>query len=211
MINWIKKNPHAFWTLLLPYIIFLYFLPEHLITDNYWVSYIPLDDFVPFFPPFVVFYCLWFPMLFFTGLWLLLKDGQGFKRYMLFCAAAYTLSAAFFILFPNGQDLRPVVFTNDNVFTGIIKELYKTDTNTNVLPSMHVVLCIGVILCIFGTKTIHNKLIKPSVLILSILIMLSTVLIKQHSVLDIFVGLPYGAAVYGFVYFITQKTLKKER
>jgi hypothetical protein len=38
-------------------------------------------------------------MLFFTGLWLLLKDGKGFKRYMLFCAAAYTLSAAFFLLF----------------------------------------------------------------------------------------------------------------
>jgi predicted membrane channel-forming protein YqfA (hemolysin III family) len=47
-------------------------------------------------------------MLFFTGLWLLLKDGEGFKKYMLFLSVAYTIGAVFYILFPNGQDLRPL-------------------------------------------------------------------------------------------------------
>jgi membrane-associated phospholipid phosphatase len=210
MFKWIKKNPHAYWALLLPYIIFLYFLPEYLVTDNYWVSYISLDDLIPFFPPFVVFYCLWFPMLFFTGLWLLLRDGQGFKRFMVFCAAAYTISAAIFILFPNGQDLRPAVFESQTVFTRIIGGLYAVDTNTNVLPSMHVVLCVGVMFCICGTKTIRLKIIKPLVVLLNILIILSTVFIKQHSVLDIFTGLPYGALIYGLTYILTDKILKKE-
>jgi membrane-associated phospholipid phosphatase len=205
MIKWIKNNTHAGWALLLPYIIFLYFLPEHLVRDKYWVSYIPLDDLIPFFPPFVVFYCLWFPMLFFTGLWLLLKDGKGFKRYMLFCAAAYTLSAAFFLLFPNGQDLRPACFEVKTLFTSIIGGLYRADTNTNVLPSMHVVLCVGVVLSVYGTGTIGSKLIKAAILVLNILIILSTMLIKQHSVLDIIVGIPWGAAVYGLVYLCTQR------
>jgi membrane-associated phospholipid phosphatase len=70
---------------------------------------------------------------------------------------------------------------------------------------MHVVLCVGVVLSVYGTGTIGSKLIKAAILVLNILIILSTMLIKQHSVLDIIVGIPWGAAVYGLVYLFTQR------
>ena len=46
-------------------------------------------------------------------------------------------------VFPNALNLRPTVFPRDNMFTDMVKVLYKTDTPTNVLPSIHVFNSIG--------------------------------------------------------------------
>lgn len=40
--------------------------------------------------------------------------------------------------YPNAQHLRPVEFPRDNIFTDVVRWLYKTDTPTNILPSIHV-------------------------------------------------------------------------
>ncbi len=205
---WLRSNRHAWWSLCLPYIIFMFLLPERLVTADYWVSYVPLDDYIPFFPPFVVFYCLWFPMLFFTGLWLLLKDGDGFRKYMLFMSLAYTLGAAIYILFPNGQDLRPAAFETRDIFTRLVGRLYGVDTNTNVLPSMHVVGCFGIAAAVYETKTIRRKWVRRLTVLLSLLVMLSTVFIKQHSVLDLAAGLVYGAMIYVIIYVFIFGLLK---
>ncbi len=211
ILTWCGQNRHVWWTLCLPYIIFMFFLPEHIVTADYWVSYSVLDSYIPFFAPFVIFYCIWFPMLFFTGLWLLLKDGDGYKKYMLYMTAAYTIGAVIFLLFPNGQDLRPQVFEPHNIFTDIITGLYAADTNTNVLPSMHVVGCFGIVAAVYNTRTIRLKWIKHMTAVLAVLVVLSTVFIKQHSVLDIAAGLVFGGIVYILIYVIIFKIILRGR
>ncbi len=208
VIFWARQNRHVWWSLLLPYIIFMFFLPERLVTNDYWVSHIPLDDLIPFCPPFVIFYCLWFPMLFFTGLWLLLKDGEGFKKYMLFLSVAYTIGAVFYILFPNGQDLRPASFEARDMFTRLIARLYSADTNTNVLPSMHVVGCFAILASLYDTKTIRRRWVRPMATVLTVLVIVSTVFIKQHSALDIAAGIAYSAFLYFGVYVLLGKARK---
>jgi len=202
ILIWLRQNRHVWWSLCLPYILFMFFLPEHIVTADYWVSFISIDNLIPFIAPFVLFYCLWFPMLFFTGLWLLLKDADGFKKYMLYMTFAYTVSAAIFILFPNGQDLRPASFETRNIFTVIVGYLYSADTNTNVLPSMHVVGCFGITAALYDTKTIRRKWVRPLIMVIAVLVVSSTVFIKQHSVLDIAAGLVYSALLYALVYMI---------
>ena len=57
---------------------------------------------------------------------------------------------AVYIIFPNRQDLRPLVFPRDNLLTKGVALLYSVDTNTNVCPQrlssstllpMHLLLC----------------------------------------------------------------------
>ena len=84
-----------------------FFLLEHLITDSYWATQLPLDHLIPFCPQFVVFYCLWYPLLVSVGFYLLATDRPGFHRYMAFLAVTFFLSILIWILIPNGQDLRP--------------------------------------------------------------------------------------------------------
>ena len=51
-------------------------------------------------------------------------------------------------VFPNGLNLRPDTFVRDNIFVDMVRQLYQTDTSTNVLPSIHVFNSIGAVIAI---------------------------------------------------------------
>ena len=193
IIKWIKDNPHCWWALVLLYLIAAYILPEKLIIDSYTSTAIPFDDRIPFFAPAVVFYVLWFPLLFFSGLWLLLKDGVNFRRYMLSLAVCMTTAAVIYLLWPNGQDLRPDLSQPGDFFEWLLGGLYRIDTNTNVLPSLHVACVVPVIACLRTSGSIRRRWIPAAVGLLSLLVAASTVFVKQHAILDLFTGAALGA------------------
>ncbi len=192
--DWLKKNPHAWWALVLFYLIAAYILPEKLIVDNYASTAVTFDDRIHFFAPAVVFYVLWFPLMFFSGLWLLIKDGVRFRRYMLALAICMTVSGAIYLLWPNGQDLRPDLSQPRGLFEWMLSGLYGIDTNTNVLPSLHVSCVAAVIACIWATDSIRRLWPRIAVTVLSLLVASSTVLVKQHAILDLAAGAALGAA-----------------
>mgnify|MGYP000846013674 CR=1 FL=1 len=131
---------HWLWALYLPLYLAAFFLVEHYISSDapYWVSYWPLvDDAIPFCPPFVLAYYLWFPYMVLTGLYLAFRYPDCFRRYMHTIAMGFSFCILFFFILPNGQDLRPASFSEDNLFTWMIGLIYAADTNTNVLPSVH--------------------------------------------------------------------------
>lgn len=196
--------PHVKYCLLFPVYLAIYFIAEALITKNYWVSYLPLDDHIPFLEGFVLFYDLWYPAMILIGVYLLLKEPENFKRYMKFLFAGFFLCEVIWILFPNGQNLRPEVFPRENFFTQLIAGLYAADTNTNVFPSAHVVGAIAVAAGVFHSQMLQKKnWLKALTVVLCFLIAISTVFIKQHSILDVFAGvalcIPLHFIVYGRV------------
>ncbi len=189
------KKKNSLYLLIAPLYILVFFIAEGIVPEEgAFVSYLPLDDRIPFAEIFVIPYVLWYPLLVGVGIALLIKDGINFKRYMSFLGIAFFSVIILNIIFPNKQLLRPDPMPRDNFFTAVIEGIYKADTNTNVLPSMHVIGCIGATLAVFQSK-IFKRIHRVSILILSILICASTVLIKQHSVLDVITALPYGAIV----------------
>jgi len=196
----IKKYRHLFLIAYLPIYLAAFFLAEKYITTDYWVSYIPFDDVIPFIDWFVIFYCLWYPFMIVTGLYLLLKDIPAFERYMWFIIIGFTIGIAICILFPNGQDLRPAEFERENIFTDLVSRLYEVDTNTNVLPSMHVIGTVAVAFAVFDSKYLKNVFVRTVTVILTVLICASTVFIKQHSILDVFAGLAISIIVWLIVY-----------
>ncbi len=205
-IRW-KKYRHWLYVLVLPVYLALFFLTEYLVGADaaYTVIYHPLDDLIPFCEWFYIPYVLWYPFMVSVGLYLALKDSEGFKRYMTYIGVSFIAAIGFFLLFPNGQELRPDLSTldRDNVFIRAIAVLYEADTNTNVCPSLHVV---GSMAAVFGI--LHHPRLRKTVwmpvggVILAIAICLATVFLKQHSVVDVFVGVPYGFFTYGLVYWL---------
>ena len=92
---------------------------------------------------------------------------------------------------------------NDNSFlTGLIKGLYLKDTATNVFPSIHVYNTIGIMISYFFNK---NKLYfsiihKNIIIILGVLIILSTMFVKQHSIIDVIGGFTMSYLFYKLFY-----------
>ena len=207
--DWIKENPHCWWALVLFYLIAAYILPEKIVVDCYTSTAIPFDDCIPFFAPAVVFYVLWFPLMFFTGLWLMLKDRLNFPRYMFALAICMTVSGAIYLLWPNGQDLRPDLTQPGNFFEWLLGGLYAIDTNTNVLTSLHVSCTAAVIAGVWASPTVRKRWVSAAVTVLSLLVASSTVFVKQHAILDLFAGAALGAAAVLIAFAVFREKKKR--
>lgn len=177
-------------------ILFLYverfYQPEH-----YYPMYSPLDDFIPFCELFVIPYMFWFVFLVGMHLYTLLYNTQTFVRFMKYIIITYSAAMIIFLLFPNCQELRPVVFERDNIFTRFMNEFYKFDTNTNVCPSIHVIGSLSVLSAALNIEKFKALKWKIGFTVTAVLICVSTAFLKQHSIIDLFAALPIcGAANY---------------
>lgn len=201
------------WVLLLyiPIYLIVFYIVEQVITDDseYWASNLPIDNFVPFIPFFVVFYVSWYVYMIGAIIYLLLKDEDEYKKFMFFMIIGYSVSLIIFFIFPNGQDLRPSIESMGNdIFSNLIKKLYQADTHTNVLPSMHVTGCIGVTIAVIRSKSIPKVWMKLGITVWGSIIAISTIFIKQHSVLDGIASVVLCFIIYILVYVVFNKKKK---
>ncbi len=152
--------------------------------------YSPLDDMIPFCEYFMIPYLFWF--LFLVGMiaYTLFCDVEQFRRMMHFIMITYTVTIIIYLLFPTCQELRPETFVRDNVFTRITKGFYAYDTNTNVCPSIHVIGSWAVVFAAWHTKKFKSPLWITTFTLMGVLISVSTVFLKQHSVIDVFAAIP---------------------
>ncbi len=202
-----QKYYHWLYVLILPLYLTLFFWQERVIDGSapYLVSYLPLDDLIPFCEWFYLAYVMWYPFMGLLGLYLAFTHPAGFKRFMVYIGFSFITALGIFALFPNGQDLRPDLATlgRENFCTRAIAALYEADTNTNVCPSLHVVGSMAVVFGVFHDTRLRRTVWVPTVsIVIALLIMASTVFIKQHSILDAFVGIPYGFLTYGIIYWL---------
>ena len=188
------------WYLLyLPIYLLLFVLVEQLVTDNYWVSWCTLDGRIPFVRQFVLIYVMWYPLMLGTTLYLLLRDRRAFVRYARAVVLGLTACLLIFVLFPSGQNLRPAEVPGNDLSAWMVRAIYAADTNTNVFPSMHVVGTLAAVIGFFDSRSASLGA-KWGVAALGVLINASTVLIKQHSLLDILGGIALDWLVYLAVY-----------
>lgn len=197
----LRENRHLLLVLYVPIYLTGFFLMEYLVpeTADYWVSYCPLDDLIPFCEYFIVPYYLWYPLLFAVGIWLLLRDVPAFRLYMYCIIIGFSLSICFCIVFPNGQDLRPETFENDNIFVFLVKAVYAADTNTNVIPSVHALGAIFAAIALCTSSSVQRMSVRIFFCLLAALICMATCFVKQHSVLDVIAAAGVAAVVYAVV------------
>lgn len=195
--EYVRKNPRVWLLMYIPVYLIWFVAVERMMTGDYYVSWMPLDDRIPFVPWFAAFYVMWYPYLLIPIFYLYFRDARAFVRHGAYLAISLSICLITFMVFPNGQELRPED-TGGGLWGWVLDRLYAADTNTNVLPSMHVVSCIGTCIAAFDSKSMCRA--RWPVVILGVLISASTVLIKQHSLLDVIWAAILGAAVAACVY-----------
>ena len=112
-----------------------------------------------------------------------------------------TIALAVYVILPNGLDLRPYRVYGSDIFARIVRQLYSTDTATNVCPSIHCQSS-GCMALAFSQSRLAKG--RPGLKVLAwvwaALICASTVFTKQHSILDVVCGLAL-AAVWGVILY----------
>ena len=167
---------------------------------QYQVIHVALDDYIPFCEVFIVPYLLWFAYVAVVVVFLMFKDKQEYYKACTFLMTGMTIFLIVSTLWPNGHHLRPAVLPRDNVFSDLVMMLWRTDTPTNLWPSIHVYNSMGAHFAVMHSSLSRKKGIRIASLILAISIILSTMLLKQHSVFDVVTGLLLGGIMYIVVY-----------
>jgi len=184
------------------YIIWFFAL-EKSVTTDYASVHIWLDDYIPFNEWFVIPYFLWFGFIFATVAYFFLTSKEDFYKITAFLFIGMTICLIIYTIWPNGQDLRPDLskINRDNIFIRIVKILYGTDTSTNVCPSIHVFNSIGANIAIHRSEALKKyKWLRPVSTLLTILISLSTMFLKQHSAFDAIAAIALSIVMYFLVY-----------
>lgn len=166
------------------------------IRERYYPISCPLDDMIPFCEYFLIPYLFWFVFLIGIQIYTLLYDTESFKRMMRFIIISYTAAMLVYILFPNCQELRPVVFERNNIFTRFIEGFYQFDTNTNVCPSIHVIGSAAVMLCAWNSRHFSTMGWRIVFGLAAFVISVSTVFLKQHSVVDVIAAVSVCVIAY---------------
>jgi membrane-associated phospholipid phosphatase len=158
----------------------------------------PLDDFLPVVKVFVVPYvsldvCVYATLLVF------LFTRTGYFQSAALCMIFIFLISYMFYFFLQSYIDRPVISGSD-IFSRMILEVYRSDSPYNDFPSLHT--SISTILAIHWYRLDRRIGIPAS--IWAALIVLSTVLIKQHYIAD----LAGGLALAFLAGFLSRKIFK---
>lgn len=197
----LHKYRHSF-VLLYALIYMPWFLwLESRANQPYHVIYTPLDDRIPFVEYFIVPYLLWFVYVAAVFVCLFFADKREFYRYCVFLFTGMTLFLILSTVYPNGHLLRPTSFEDHNLFVLAVQVLYQADTATNIFPSLHVFNSIAAHCALVNHESFRKRrLLRAGSFVLMVSIILSTVFLKQHSLLDVMAGILLGILMDQLVY-----------
>jgi membrane-associated phospholipid phosphatase len=148
-----------------------------------WNLHTPLDAALPVVPPFVIPYVSLEPLVYFTLIVFLLFRTKVFQSAALAVITVMLISYLFYFFFQT-EVIRPILTATD-LFTRMIRDVYAGDNPFNDFPSLHT--SVSTILAIRWLRFDRRAGILAS--IWAVLIVASTVLIKQHYVADVISGL----------------------
>lgn len=158
------------------YFLIKLFIPSYnLITSH-------IDEKIPLIPIFIIIYMLWYPYLFISYYMVYKKDKLKYKKLIINTAISIIIANLIFIIYPTMVN-RPQI-EDKGIINKLLILVYKLDTPVNCLPSMHALLSFLIMFTILFDKTMSNQL-KITTSIISILIVLSTLFVKQHVIIDV--------------------------
>lgn len=170
---------------------------------KYFLIHTKLDDMIPFCEFFVIPYLVWFIFVALTVLYFAFfcEDRKEYNQLVWSLGIGMTVFIVFSFVFPNGQDLRPRLMGEDGIFIDLVKMVYAKDTPTNIFPSIHVYNSVACCLAILNNERCRKHVwVVSGTVLLTVLIVISTVLIKQHSVIDLIGALVLNVLVARGVY-----------
>ncbi len=197
--GFLRSHRYALWLLYLPAYL-LYFaalqlreLPESAVH----IVETPIDRLIPTIPVFFLPYALWW-LLFPGALLYFLFYGtrEEFLKLCFVLFGGYTICMAVYTIWPNGLELREPI-TGRDLFSQGILWLRSIDPPRNVCPSMHVSSTVAIDLSVRSCPSISRR-IRRLEAVLAVLICLSTLFIRQHSITDVVLGAVMSLLLHAF-------------
>lgn len=201
--KFVFDRKYALWLLLWVGIIVWYFLLNQFQTGGH-VIHMSVDDKIPFVEYFVIFYCLWYAYIVFSLLWTLVKSKRDFLTLCSLIFLALYSSMIVITAYPSVHTLRPAAGSmRNNLFSALVRGIYAADEPRCIFPSMHCILVIVISVGLIFSDSFKGKLwTKIFCPLFSVLVMLSTVFIKQHSVADVLLSMGMSVPVCLLTYFV---------
>ena len=162
-----------------------------------------LDIVIPFIPVFVLFYILWYPVVI-TPFILTLKDKTLFKKTAFSFSIIAVCSFAVYLIYQT--EITRAVISSTDIFSRMVSYIYLHDMPINCFPSLHVSGSVLANLCVMN----FNKKFAVFMIPITILIVLSTLFIKQHFVLDVVGGILLAFGAYLLVFEVNWDRLKEQ-
>lgn len=211
-MKFLKKYQHGLVITIyaLIYLLLFQYLEQRPIYQ-YHVIHTVFDDYIPFCEYFIVPYLLWFPYMFGAVAYFIFWNDNKREYYQLTknLCMGMTIFLIVSFIYPNGHMLRPVTFEHDNIFVHMVQWLYASDTPTNILPSIHVFNSLAIHRAITSCQRLKgHRGIRMASWTLTLLIILSTMFLKQHSVVDVCLGATMAFA--GYLIFYREKASEKQ-
>lgn len=154
---------------------------------SYHVIHSIIDDHIPFLEVFIIPYLGWFFYVIYHAVMMYKRDRREYHRLCTMLVIGMSVFLFISAVWPNRLMLRPVIMPRNNIFTDLVKNLYVADTPTNVFPSIHVFNTLAVITAVWSSDSDYARkpFMRYGTLVFGILIILSTMFLKQHSVIDV--------------------------
>lgn len=188
LTQYFKKHPIIFMFLYTAVYFSAFSLLEATVKPKF-IIHSPIDDLIPFCEYFIVPYLMWFFYVPAVLFYLVYNDRDSFWSMVKMMFVGNMLCLLIYAVFPNG--VMPKNPTHaDNIFAHMVNILYYTDTPTNVCPSIHVLDTLSAHIALSRSEYVkHNQGAKLASFMFFIMICISTVTLKQHSILDIVASL----------------------
>lgn len=199
----LHKYKHA-WVLLYfaIYLVWFFYLNRINIDRSYDVL-VGLDEKIPFLEIFIIPYYLWFAYIPLVIGYFFFTSKSEFYRCTAYLFIGMTVCLIVYSIFPNGFYSRPDLdqLGRDNIFIEMTRFIYRVDTGSNACPSIHCFNSIGAWIALKKSERMkaHPHIVRGA-FVLSFLICLSTMFVKQHSIVDVVMAFLLGAIMYGAVY-----------
>lgn len=177
----------------------------------YHVIYSPLDDLIPFCEYFIIPYYLWFAYVAVTVAYFMFGNvsSREYRQLISILGAGMSVFLIVSFVYPNCHHLRPTV-TGDNLCSKLVLLLHAVDTPTNLLPSIHVFNSLACFAALMHNEPFRKR--KGLVIgckLLTVSIILSTMFLKQHSVVDVTLAFLFFAVSY-WVFYIFMPEHEKQ-
>lgn len=197
--TWIITHKYCYAMLYLIFYLVTFFTLDFAMEPKY-IIHCPLDDVIPFCEYFAILYFSWFPAFLLGLVGYMIYDKYDFQQLWFIMFTGMTFCFVVYIALPNGLDLRPEL-PDRNIFCRMMNFVWKADAAVNVCPSIHVSSSVAVALVTARSKLFEkHRALRWTVILWMILICVSTMFVKQHSVIDVLCGTAVSLVLYVLAY-----------
>ncbi len=158
-----------------------------------------LDNAIPFLKLFILPYMTWYAFLLLSLAYLCFNYKEVFYKTILSIDIGLIICYLIYFFFQTTVP-RPAVVGQD-FFSLLVIFLYRSDPPLNCLPSIHVLTTFLVMRAIFITPA-RRTTKGRAIVIYGALIIVSTLFVKQHIVVDLLVAIILGTVLYRSVDFL---------